>query len=91
MSSLTETEIKIRKQTLDSDLGKIKAELNELEIKKSNLTAQVYALSGAIQQCDLFINELSGGNDKNVTSSIPSESKKRKKDSNDNAVASVLS
>lgn len=91
MSALTETEIKIRKQTLDSDLAKIKAELNELEIKKQNLTAQVYALSGAIQQCDLFINELSGGNDKSVASSIPSESKKRKKDSNDNAVASVLS
>ena len=65
---LTETEINIRKQTLGA----------ELEQQKTNITAQIYAVSGAIQQCDLFLEQLNGGNDKDVTSSIPSEPKKKK-------------
>ena len=52
---LTETEINIRKQTLESDLSTVKEQLN-------------------------------GGNDKDVTSSIPSASKK-KKGANDVAAA----
>ena len=58
MSALTETEINIRKQTLDAELAQHKSALNELEQKKTNLTAQVYAVSGAIQQCDLFLQQL---------------------------------
>ena len=86
MSALTETEINIRKQTLDAELVQHKAALNELEQKKTNITAQIYAVSGAIQQCDLFLQQLNDGNDKNVTSSIPSASKK-KKGANDVAAA----
>ena len=86
MSALTETEIKIRKQTLDAELAQHKSALNELEQKKTNITAQIYAVSGAIQQCDLFLQQLNDGNDKNVTSSIPSASKK-KKGANDVAAA----
>ena len=88
MSALTETEINIRKQSLNTELEQYETQLNELENKKTNLTAQVYAVSGAIQQCDLFLQQLNGGNDKNVTSSIPSEPKK-KKGSNDIASAVV--
>ena len=86
MSALTETEINIRKQTLNEELEQYKSALNDLETKKANITAQIYAVQGALQQCDLFIEQLSGGNDKNVTSSIPSEPK-RKKSSNDVAAA----
>ena len=78
MSALTETEINIRKQTLNAELEQYKSALNDLETKKTNITAQIYAVQGALQQCDLFIEQLSGGNDKNVTSSIPSEPKKKK-------------
>ena len=86
MSALTETEINIIKQTLDAELAQHKSALNELEQKKTNITAQIYAVSGAIQQCDLFLQQLNDGNDKNVTSSIPSASKK-KKGANDVAAA----
>jgi len=88
MSALTETEINIRKQTLDAELAQHKSALNELEQKKTNITAQIYAVSGAIQQCDLFLQQLNDGNDKNVTSSIPSASKK-KKGANDVAAAGM--
>ena len=88
MSALTETEINIRKQSLNTELEQYKTQLNELESKKTNLTAQIHAVSGAIQQCDLFLQQLNGGNDKNVTSSIPSEPKK-KKGSNDVASAVI--
>ena len=75
---LTETEINIRKQTLGAELEQHKSALGELEQQKTNITAQIYAVSGAIQQCDLFLEQLNGGNDKDVTSSIPSEPKKKK-------------
>ena len=75
---LTETEINIRKRTLGAELEQHKSPLGELEQQKTNITAQIYAVSGAIQQCDLFLEQLNGGNDKDVTSSIPSEPKKKK-------------
>ena len=75
---LTETEINIRKQTLGAELEQHKSALGELEQQITNITAQIYAVSGAIQQCDLFLEQLNGGNDKDVTSSIPSEPKKKK-------------
>ena len=86
MSALTETEINIRKQTLDAELAQHKSALNKLEQDKLSITAKIYAVSGAIQQCDLFLQQLNGGNDKDVTSSIPSAPKK-KKGSNDVAAA----
>ena len=89
MSALTETEINIRKQTLSAELEQHKSALGELEQQKTNITAQIYAVSGAIQQCDLFLEQLNGGNDKNVTSSIPSEPKKKK--GSNNVAAAVMS
>tara|TARA_B100001057_G_C22444880_1_gene792687 strand:- start:333 stop:602 length:270 start_codon:yes stop_codon:yes gene_type:complete len=89
MSALTETEINIRKQTLDAELAQHKSALNEMEQKKTNITAQIYAVSGAIQQCDLFLQQLNDGNDKDITSSIPSEPKKKK--GSNNVAAAVMS
>ena len=44
MSALTETEINIRKQTLNAELEQYKSALNDLETKKANITAQVLSL-----------------------------------------------
>ena len=58
MPQLTETEINIRKQTLQSDLDAVKEKLTSLDNDRVNLVAQQHAISGALQQCDLFLNEL---------------------------------
>ena len=58
MPQLTETEINIRKQTLESDLQTVKDSLSKLDTERTNLVAQHHAISGAIQQCDLFLNDL---------------------------------
>ena len=58
MPQLTETEINIRKQTLEGDLQTVKENLNKLDSERTNLVAQHHAISGAIQQCDLFLNDL---------------------------------
>ena len=74
MPQLTETEINIRKQTLQSDLEKVKESLNKLDAERTNLVAQHHAISGAMQQCDLFLQELSGGGG-DADSSIPKSKK----------------
>ena len=74
MPQLTETEINIRKQTLESDLAAVKENLKKLDDDRVNLVAQHHAISGAMQQCDLFLQELSGvGGD--ADSSIPKSKK----------------
>ena len=74
MPQLTETEINIRKQTLESDLVAVKENLKKLDDDRVNLVAQHHAISGAMQQCDLFLQELSGvGGD--ADSSIPKSKK----------------
>ena len=68
---LTETEIKIRKQTLESDLENVKEGITKLDAEKVNLVAQHHAISGAIQQCDLFIKDLETVVSETTDSSIP--------------------
>ena len=72
---LTETEINIRKQTLESDLSTVKEQLNKLDAEKTNLVAQHHAISGAIQQCDLFLSDLKTVVSETTDSSIPSKKK----------------
>ena len=71
MPQLTETEINIRKQTLESDLQQVKESLNKLDTERTNLVAQHHAISGAIQQCDLFIKDLETVVSETTDSSIP--------------------
>ena len=52
MPQLTETEINIRRQTLEKDLETVKDGLNKIDAERTNLVAQHHAISGAIQQCD---------------------------------------
>ena len=68
---LTETEINIRKQTLESDLTAVKESLNKLDTERTNLIAQHHAISGAIQQCVLFLNDLKTVVSESTDSSIP--------------------
>ena len=58
MPQLTETEINIRTQTLQGDLETVKESLNKLDVERTNLVAQHHAINGALQQCDLFLEEL---------------------------------
>ena len=74
MPQLTETEINIRKQTLESDLQNVKDSLNKLDSERTNLVAQHHAISGAIQQCDLFLNDLKVVSE-STDSSIPKSKK----------------
>ena len=66
------TDLNTRKETLESDLQKVKEALAKLDAERNNLVAQHHALNGAIQQCDLFIKDL-GGVGGDADSSIPSE------------------
>ena len=77
MSQLTETEINIRKQTLEADEAKVKETLVKLENEKQNLMAQQFAINGAIQQCDLFLKDLAEGEvvSETTDSSIPKDKK----------------
>ena len=72
---LTETEINIRKQTLESDLTAVKESLNKLDTERTNLIAQHHANSGAIQQCDLFLDDLKKVVSETTDSSIPKNKK----------------
>ena len=72
---LTETEINIRKQTLQSDLEAVKESLNKLDAERTHLGAQHHAINGAIQQCDLFLSDLKTVVSETTDSSIPSKKK----------------
>ena len=74
MPQLTETEINIRRQTLEKDLETVKEGLNKLDTERTNLVAQHHAISGAIQQCDLFLSDLKVVSE-NTDSSIPKSKK----------------
>ena len=75
MPQLTETEINIRKQTLQGDLDTVKESLNKLDAERTNLVAQHHAISGAIQQCDLFLDDLKKVVSETTDSSIPKNKK----------------
>ena len=55
----------------------MKETLVKLETERQNLMAQQYAISGAIQQCDLFLNDLKGEEvvSETTDSSIPKDKK----------------
>jgi len=75
MPKLTETEIKIRRKTLEKDLETVKDGLNKIDAERTNLVAQHHAISGAIQQCDLFLSDLKTVVSETTDSSIPSKKK----------------
>ena len=58
-----------KKTELESDLAKIQDQIQNLDKMRVQLTAQGNAVNGAIQQCDLFLQQLEA----NPASSIPSQ------------------
>ena len=54
---ITKESIEERKQVLLSDIKLVKERLTEYEQKKVEDTALVNALTGALQQCDVFLKE----------------------------------
>ena len=56
--SITKETIEERRVTLVSDLEKVRATGSELERQKLENIALQNALTGAIQQCDDFLNKL---------------------------------
>mgnify|MGYP005705765959 CR=1 FL=1 len=54
---ITKESIEERKQVLLNDIQTVKQRLTEYEQKKIEDTALVNALTGALQQCDVFLKE----------------------------------
>ena len=54
---ITKESIEKRKEVLIEDIQLVKQRLTEYEQKKMEDTALVNALTGALQQCDVFLKE----------------------------------
>jgi hypothetical protein len=68
--TLSVSDIEKKKTDLQSDLDKIKGQLENIDKMKVQLQAQGNALSGAIQQCNVFLSLLG---ESSPDSSIPSQ------------------
>ena len=78
--TLSVSEIEEYKKQLQADFEKVQSQVQNIDNMKVQLTAQGNALSGAMQQCDVFLNLLG---EANPASSIPSQ--------DDSAVQTALS
>ena len=78
--TLSVGEIEEYKKQLQADFDKVQSQVQNIDNMKVQLTAQGNALSGAMQQCDVFLNLLG---EANPASSIPSQ--------DDSAVQTALS
>ena len=58
MSGIDIERIEERKETLLSDIEVVKTRLSDWEKRKSEDSALLNALGGALQQCNEFLNEL---------------------------------
>ena len=67
--TLSVSDIESKKVELESDLGKIQDQIQNLDKMRVQLTSQGNAINGAIQQCDLFLQQLEASS----ASSIPSQ------------------
>ena len=54
---ITKVAIEKRKEVLMEDIQLVKQRLTEYEQKKTEDTALLNALTGALQQCDVFLKE----------------------------------
>ena len=68
--TLSVSDIEKKKTELESDLAKIQDQIQNLDKMRVQLTAQGNAINGAIQQCDLFLQQLG---ESSPDSSIPSQ------------------
>ena len=56
--SITKEEIETRKSNLQADFQTVKNKIEESEAAILNMRNNLNALAGAIQQCDLFLKEI---------------------------------
>ena len=55
MSGIEQTTIEERKQAIQSDIEKLEKNLTEIGEQQKQLQANLFALHGALQQCDQFL------------------------------------
>tara|TARA_Y100001951_G_scaffold101619_1_gene106818 strand:+ start:375 stop:578 length:204 start_codon:yes stop_codon:yes gene_type:complete len=55
MSKIEQTTIDERKQAIQSDIEKLEKNITEIGEQQKQLQANLYALHGALQQCDQFL------------------------------------
>ena len=56
--SITKEQIETRKSDLEKDFQTVKQQIEDSEVKIVTMKNNLNALAGAIQQCDLFLKEL---------------------------------
>ena len=56
--SITKQQIETRKSDLEKDFQTVKQQIEDSEVKIVSMKNNLNALAGAIQQCDLFLKEL---------------------------------
>ena len=56
--SITKEPIETRKSDLEKDFQTVKQQIEDGEIKINTMRNNLNALAGAIQQCDMFLKEL---------------------------------
>ena len=54
-----------RKQTLVNDIVKLEKTIAEVGKQQEQLQANMFALHGAVQQCDVFLEQLEKENEEN--------------------------
>ena len=64
MSRIEKTTIEEKKQSLLGDIEKVEKSLTELGEQQKQLQANLYALHGALQQCDQFLEMFNEENEK---------------------------
>ena len=56
--SITKEQIELRKSNLEKDFQTVKQQIEEGQVKINTMRNNLNALAGAIQQCDMFLKEL---------------------------------
>ena len=56
--SISKEQIETRKSDLEKDFQTVKQQIEDGEIKINTMRNNLNALAGAIQQCDMFLKEL---------------------------------
>ena len=56
---ITIENLKERKETILEDIGKVEEAIRQLDEQRVSLQANLYALQGAAQQVDFFLNDSS--------------------------------
>ena len=54
-----------RKQTLVNDIDKLEKTIAEVGKQQEQLQANMFALHGAVQQCDVFLDQIEKENEEN--------------------------